>query len=112
MDFEIVSTSPYLGGNTDRFHWCLLRLGTAEIMLNTAYEFDEERPPIEDHLRERRHRDTCLYFGCPDMEGAFAELVSKGVVIDRPPKVAAYGMKQMYLHDPDGFGLCFQWKAA
>ncbi len=33
LGFEIVSTSPYLGGNTDRFHWCLLRLGTAEIML-------------------------------------------------------------------------------
>jgi hypothetical protein len=26
--------------------------------------------------------------------------------------VAPYGMKQMYLHDPDGFGLCFQWKVA
>ena len=81
-------------------------------MLNTAYEFDEERPPLEDHLRERGHRDTCLYFGCPDVDGAYAELIAKGVVVDRPPKVAPYGMKQMYLHDPDGFGLCFQWKAA
>ena len=36
---------------------------------------------------------------------------AKGVVIDRPPKVAHYGMKQLYFSDPDGFGLCFQWKA-
>jgi glyoxylase I family protein len=27
------------------------------------------------------------------------------------PKVAPYGMKQLYVHDPDGFSLCFQWKA-
>jgi glyoxylase I family protein len=28
-----------------------------------------------------------------------------------PPKVAWYGMKQLSLTDPDGFGICFQWKA-
>lgn len=111
LGFEIVSTSPHLGGDKDRFHWCWLRLGSADVMLNTAYESDEERPPLEDHLRERRHRDACLYFGCPDVDGAYAELAAKGVRIDQPPKVAHYGMKQMYLHDPDGFGLCFQWKA-
>ena len=111
LGFEVVSASPHRGGDKDRFHWCLLRLGAAEMMLNSAYEFDEERPPLDVHLRERRHRDTCLYFGCPDVDGAYAELVTKGVAIDHPPKVAPYGMKQMYLHDPDGFGLCFQWNA-
>jgi hypothetical protein len=25
--------------------------------------------------------------------------------------VAPYGMKQMSLRDPDGYGLCFQWEA-
>jgi catechol 2,3-dioxygenase-like lactoylglutathione lyase family enzyme len=74
LGFEIVSTSPHRGGDKDRFHWCLLRLGTAEIMLNTAYEFDEERPALEDYLRERKNRDTCLYFGCPDVDGAYAEI--------------------------------------
>jgi glyoxylase I family protein len=112
LGFEIVSTSPHRGGDKDRFHWCLLRLGTAEIMLNTFYEFDEQRPAIEDYLREHGHRGICLYFGCPDVDGAYAELVANGVAIDRPPTVAPYGMKQMYLHDPDGFRLCFQWKAA
>jgi len=112
LGFEIVSTSPHLGGDGERFHWCWLRLGPAEIMLNTAYEFDDERPPLEDYLRERNHhRDSCLFFGCPDVDGAYAELTERGVLIDNPPKVAPYGMKQMYLHDPDGYGLCFQWKA-
>lgn len=112
LGFEIVSTSPHRGGDNDRFHWCWLRLGAADLMLNTAYEFDEERPPLEDYLRERDHRGTCLYFGFPDVDGAFVEFVAKGVVVDQPPKVAPYGMKQLYLHDPDRFGLCFQWKAA
>jgi glyoxylase I family protein len=112
LGFELVSTSPHRGGDKDRFHWCLLRLGTAELMLNTAYESDEERPLLQDHLSERKHRDTCLYFGCPDVDGAYAEIVAKGVVIHKPPTLAHYGMKQMYLRDPDGFGLCFQWRAA
>jgi uncharacterized glyoxalase superfamily protein PhnB len=45
------------------------------------------------------------------VDSAYAELLARGVEIQRPPKVAPYGMKQVYLQDPDGFGLCFQWKA-
>jgi glyoxylase I family protein len=109
---EIVSTSPHLGGDPDRFHWCWLRLGgTADLMLNSCYEFDDERPTREEHQKQRGHRDTCLYFGCPDVDAAYTELLARGVEIQRPPKVAPYGMKQLYLTDPDGFGLCFQWKA-
>jgi uncharacterized glyoxalase superfamily protein PhnB len=110
LGFSVASTSPALGGE-DRFHWCLLRLGDAQLMLNTAYEFDEERPTREAHLRERGHRDTCLYFGCPDVDGAYRELLARGVEMKRPPQVAPYGMKQLYVTDPDGFGICFQWKA-
>lgn len=29
-----------------------------------------------------------------------------------PPKVALYGMKQLYATDPDGYILCFQWPAS
>jgi len=47
LGFEVRCTSPALGG-ADRFHWVWLRHGTAELMLNTAYEFDEERPAAED----------------------------------------------------------------
>lgn len=109
LGFEVVTTSPPLGGD-DRFHWCLLRLGDAELMLNTAYEFDDQRPTREEHTRIRGHRDTCLYIGCPNVDGAYDELRERGVDV-KPPKVVPYGMKQMYLMDPDGFGLCFQWQA-
>jgi glyoxylase I family protein len=111
LGFTIVEHSPHLGGDPYRYHWVLLQLGEAEIMLNDVYEFDEERPPREEHLRRRGPREACLFFGCPDVDAAYAELLARGVKIDREPKVAHYGMKQMYFHDPDGFGLCFQWKA-
>jgi glyoxylase I family protein len=90
----------------------MLRLGPAYLMLNDVYESDEERPTHEGHMAARIHRDTCLFFGCPDVDGAYTELLAKGAAIDKPPTVAHYGMKQLYLRDPDGFGLCFQWKAA
>lgn len=106
LGFELLQTSPVLG--VDRFHWVWLRLGGAELMLNTAYEFDEERPPEPDRARKAAHGDTCLFFGCPDVDGAYQELLAKGVKVEAP-KIAPYGMKQMYLLDPDGYGLCFQW---
>jgi glyoxylase I family protein len=108
LGFEVVSTSPVMG--TDRFHWALLRLGDAEVMLNTAYEFDDERPIPPEPARIASHGDTTLYFGCPDVDGAYEELRNKGASVSKPV-VAPYGMKQMSLRDPDGFGLCFQWSA-
>jgi len=109
LGFEVVSTSQVLG--EDRFHWAMLRLGGAELMLNTAYEFDHERPAEPDRIRTAVHGDTGLYFACPDVDGAYETLRAKGVNV-KEPMVTGYGMKQMYLHDPDGFSLCFQWSAA
>ena len=110
LGFEMVSHSPHRGGDADRFHWCWLRLGGAEVMLNTAYEFDEERPLPPDAARTAAHQDTTLYFGCPDVDAAYEELRAKGLEVQKPT-VAPYGMKQMYLLDPDGYGICFQWEA-
>ena len=108
LGFEVISTSPKLG--EDRFHWALLRLTTAELMLNTAYEFDDERPAEPDQARTAAHGDTGLFFSCPDVDAAYEELRGKGVTV-RKPVVAPYGMKQLSLRDPDGYGLCFQWPA-
>jgi hypothetical protein len=30
----------------------------------------------------------------------------------KEPVVQRYGMKQLYVRDPDGYSLCFQWKAS
>jgi glyoxylase I family protein len=49
-----------------------------------------------------------LFFACPDPEAAYRHLLGRGVAIDEP-RVSQYGMKQLWLTDPDGFRLCFQW---
>jgi glyoxylase I family protein len=106
LGFEVVSTSELRG---ERFDWALLKLNGVELMLNTAYE-DEARPPAPDSARNAVHDDTAIYFGCPDVDAAYAYLRSRGMNVNEP-KVAPYGMKQMYVHDPDGYSLCFQWPA-
>lgn len=106
LGFELVSTS----GGGDNSDWVLVRHGSAELMLNTAYESDS-RPPAPNRARVKNHSDIGLYFGCEDLDGAYAYLRGKGVEA-RAPQVAPYGMKQMYVTDPDGYILCFQWPAS
>jgi glyoxylase I family protein len=50
-----------------------------------------------------------LFIGAPDVDAVFAHLRTMGIDVEKP-KIAPYGMKQLYVRDPDGFGLCFQWK--
>src|SRR5262249_23193276 len=108
LGFELLTASPVLA--EDRFHWALLRLGGAELMLNTAYESDDERPGERERARTAAHADTGLFIACPDVDAAYRELREKGVAV-KEPVVTGYGMKQMHLHDPDGYALCFQWSA-
>ena len=102
LGFEVVTDS----GGGDSSSWILLRLNDVYLMLNDQYEPDSvpETPPDE---RTKWHSDTCLYFSCPDPEGAFEYLESRGIDI-KPPSIAPYGMRQLYLDDPDGYSLCFQ----
>ena len=107
LGLDVVSTSELRA--RDDFDWCLLRRGGVELMLNTAYESDS-RPPTPDAARVAAHRDTALFFACPDVDGAYESLRARGVAA-RPPTIAPYGMKQLYLQDPDGYEICLQWRA-
>lgn len=110
LGFEVVTDSGEVDTPEGRyFHWALLRLGPASIMLNTAYD-EGERPPERDVERQRAHGDTILYLNCRDVGALHAELQAKGLVL-KPPKEAPYGMKQLYLRDPDGYAVCFQQPA-
>jgi glyoxylase I family protein len=108
LGFTVVNRSQ--PGDGDEFDWGLLRLDGALLMLNTAYERDS-RPLAPDPARQAAHDDTGLFFSCPDVDAAYAYLREKGVDV-KPPKIAPYGMKQLYVTDPDGYVLCFQWPAA
>ncbi|HEY3627691.1 MAG TPA: VOC family protein [Terracidiphilus sp.] len=109
LGFNVTGSSPALSQNPHHVNWCMLELAGTTVMLNTAYDPDDQ-PASPDQSRWAGHRDTCLYFGCPDVDGAYQHLRSRGLEPD-PPKVAPYGMKQLYITDPDGYGLCFQWRA-
>lgn len=103
LGFEVVSDS----GSGDDSSWVWLRLNGCDLMLNDQYE-PSRVPPAPPAERVRWHHDTCLYFGCEDLDGAYEYLRSNGIELE-PPKVAPYGMKQLYLTDPDGYNICFQW---
>lgn len=105
LGFDVVATS----GPLPDCGWALLRKDGTEVMLNTAYD-EGERPPAPDPARVAAHRDTALFFGCRDVDGAHAHLASKGLRVD-PPVTQSYGMRQLYVTDPDGYNLCFQWRA-
>lgn len=104
LGFQTVSTSNPEGD------WVLLRRDGIELMLNTAYEA-HDRPAAPDPARAAAHMDTALFFGCPDVDAAYGHLRARGLEV-RPPVVRDYGMKQVYVTDPDGYNLCFQWPAA
>ena len=105
LGFEIVHTTTPREG--DQFDWGLLRSGDTELMLNTAYEQDD-RPAQPDPARIAAHRDVCLYFSSPDVEAAYRHLLAHGIAAEEP-HVVPWGAKQLYLQDPDGYTLCFQW---
>lgn len=96
-------------GPGDDVGWAWLRHGEADLMLNTAHDVGE-RPPTPDAARVAAHADTALYLGCEDLDGAYAHLVAHGVNV-QPPRVASYGMRQLYAADPDGYEICLQWRA-
>jgi len=104
LGFGVIATSDDDAG--DDVDWCYLRLGKAELMLNGMYEADD-RPPRPDKARNAVHSDTCLYFSCPDVDAAYRHLRAKGIAV-KEPTVATYGMKQLYVLDPDGYNLCLQ----
>lgn len=104
LGFEVVSTS-----KPNPNHWVLLRLKDTELMLEPIYP-EDKRPPAPDPARVAAHADTAIYFGCPDVDAAYTHLRAHGVDV-KEPRIAYYGMKQLYLTDPDGYILCFQWPA-
>lgn len=102
LGFAVISDS----GNGDDSSWVWLRSNGCDLMLNDQYEPGSapDSPPAE---RVEWHSDTCFYFGCPDVDAAYEYLRSKGIELDRP-KMAPYGMKQLYVRDPDNYNICFQ----
>lgn len=103
LGFKVMQSS----GDGDDVDWVLLQLNEIELMLNTAYE-KPMRPAAPDMSRTIAHRDITLYFGCPNVDEAYAVLKKKGVELKRPA-ITSYGWKALQITDPDGYALCFHW---
>ncbi|UKJ06549.1 VOC family protein [Solitalea lacus] len=102
LGFNLIeSTGPkeYIG-------WAFLRLNDIELMLNTQYEMSD-RPSEKELLRNGHHADTCLYFGCNDIDALYQSLKSKKLELNEP-YITGYGWQALDLADPDGYKLCFQ----
>lgn len=106
LGFEMVSAA----GPEPDFHWVLLSHQGTELMLEPIYPKDK-RPAEPDAVRAAHHRDTVLYFGCANIDDAYNYLRNHDVKVEEL-RTASYGMKQLYLTDPDGYLLCFQWPAS
>lgn len=103
LGFEVYQSA----GEKDDMGWAWLMRGELNLMLNTQYEIPD-RPTKPDPSRMLVHKDIILYLGCPDVDGAYRELLRKEIKVETPK--VSYGMKQLYFRDPDGYGICFQWK--
>lgn len=107
LGFEVIAASPETDAPEGRFsHWMALRLDGAHIMLNTAYD-EGERPASRDSAQQRWHGDVCLYFACMDVDEVY-ERVRESAPDVASPANSPYGMRQIYLRDPDGYAICFQ----
>jgi len=106
LGFEVVNTSPPFSSAKDDYSWAMLGLNGVELMLNNMYE-DNIRPAAPDPARSAAHTDTIFYFMCRDPDAVYDYLRERGVAA-HPPANAYYGMRQVFVTDPDGYGLCFQ----
>jgi glyoxylase I family protein len=89
--------------------FAMLSIHNTTLMLNTAYEADS-RPSEPDQFRVAAHGDTSLFFDCANVDAAFEYLRGLGLSVAESV-VQDYGMKQLYLKDPDGYEICLQHPA-
>ena len=73
----------------------------AEIHLRRAYD------GLTGSNRERVGDARDCYIRCKDVEALHAEFKERGAEITMAPTLQGYGMKEIYVRDPDGYTICF-----
>jgi catechol 2,3-dioxygenase-like lactoylglutathione lyase family enzyme len=77
------------------------QLDGLELHLKEAPKNDAERR----HRRENEHLDAAA--GVDGIEAFYAQCTANGVTIIKPLMPTAWGTKDFYVEDPDGYVLCF-----
>jgi catechol 2,3-dioxygenase-like lactoylglutathione lyase family enzyme len=103
LGFKVMQSA----GEGDDVDWVSLHANGADLMLNTLYE-QPQRPEEPDPQRMDAHKDTVIFFGCPNIDEAYHHLLSNGIRLQEP-EITGYGWKAINFYDPDGYQICMHW---
>lgn len=85
-----------------------LDVGGSAVILHTDKNLDPGYLPAPG----QRGRGVIVEFEVPDVDAYCQSLKSKGVKISMEPVSQPWGLRQMYLYDPDGYNLAFSQRVA
>lgn len=95
LGFEVAGRAE----SEDGVFWCRLTRDGVSFMLQQG---------DEDHTYPDPPAPTVtLYFVCDDADRLHAEFTANGLSVP-PPSHAYYGMRQLFVPDPDGYAVCFE----
>ena len=95
LGFSIVGRAEADG----RVFWCRLERDGASIMLESG-----ESEPAPASIRGK---GVVFYFVCEDVDSYLAEVTRRGLDIE-PPTNTYYGMRQIFVPEPNGYSICFE----
>jgi glyoxylase I family protein len=95
LGFDLVGQADAKGA----IFWCRLVRDGASIMLQAAED--------EDGPAALRGRGVTLYFVCADTDALVEELSARGLSL-APPTLTDYGMRQVFVPEPNGYVVCFE----
>ena len=81
--------------------WCRVEFHGAALMLQKIANIDTVRQQISED------NGIHLYFIADDVDALYLQMRANGIDVSEP-KIEFYGMKQVFLKDPDGRTLCFE----
>lgn len=84
----------------NKIQWCRVEFHDAALMLQQINDSEAKQQIGEDNGIQ-------LYFITDDVDVVFHQMRARGIEVS-PPKIEFYGMKQVFLSDPDGRTLCFE----
>jgi len=84
----------------NKIQWCRVEFHDAALMLQQINDSEAKQQIGEDNGIQ-------LYFITDDVDAVYHQIRARGIDVS-PPKVEFYGMKQVFVLDPDGRTLCFE----
>jgi uncharacterized glyoxalase superfamily protein PhnB len=81
----------------------VLRAGASTLVLHSDANMREGYLPKPGE----RGRGVLVHFDVDDVDALYEQLLSRGVEISQEPSDQTFGMRTMYVFDPDGYNLVF-----